>query len=580
MKPYLLIFFSMVVAGLHAQDISYTQPGHNYYPDPFIASVTPEKNWGAMKQPVAVSFSSSSLRYAKDKIPVEGLEKEWKGIGWKGEKIHTQLLLWTNKNITELKLETSVLRSGKSEIAVKNINAGFVRYVITDEFAGGCGYRKPKDFDSSIVADAIDIVNSVPVAANTVQPVWLTIEIPATAKAGTYKGSITIISDKKYQLPYTVSVIDKTLPPVADWSFQLDLWQHPAAVARIHNVPLWSDQHYELMRPYYSMLANAGQKCITTSIMNEPWGHQTYDDFPGLVKWIKHKDGSWSYDYSIFDKYVEFVMSCGIKKQINCYSMVPWALSFAYFDELTGKDTALKAGIGSAAYYNHWIPMLQNFTIHLKQKGWFDITTIAMDERPMKDLQVVIDLLKAVDPNWKIALAGNYHPEIEKDIYDYCVASNLEFPAEVLSARIASGKPSTYYTCCSENYPNGFTFSPPDEHVWLGWYAAAKGFTGYLRWAYNSWVEDPFTDSRFKAWPAGDTYQVYPGPRSSIRFEKMIEGIQDFEKIRLLREWYTKNGNVAALKKLNDALATFDIGKLKTNSATQMLKEVKLLVNQ
>ena len=37
-------------------------------------------------------------------------------------------------------------------------------------------------------------------------------------------------------------------------------------------------------------------------------------------------------------------------------------------------------------------------------------------------------------------------------------------------------------------------------------------------------------------WPAGDTFLVYPGSRSSIRFEKLREGIVDFEKIRLVRE--------------------------------------------
>ena len=42
-------------------------------------------------------------------------------------------------------------------------------------------------------------------------------------------------------------------------------------------------------------------------------------------------------------------------------------------------------------------------------------------------------------------------------------------------------------------------------------------------------------DARHVAWPAGDTYLVYPGGESSVRFEKLREGIVDFEKIRLLR---------------------------------------------
>ena len=148
-----------------------------------------------------------------------------------------------------------------------------------------------------------------------------------------------------------------------------------------------------------------------------------------------------------------------------------------------------------------------------------------------------------------------------------------------MQKRLQEGKPSTYYTCCTENYPNGFTFSPPDENVWIGWYAAAKGFTGYLRWAYNSWVADPLTDSRFRAWPAGDTYQVYPGPRTSIRFEKLIEGIQDFEKIRILRESFIQKNDTASLQKLDALLKTFDIQKLKTVPAKDMVSEAKRILN-
>jgi hypothetical protein len=78
----------------------------------------------------------------------------------------------------------------------------------------------------------------------------------------------------------------------------------------------------------------------------------------------------------------------------------------------------------------------------------------------------------------------------------------------------------------------------------------AAGFDGFLRWSYCSWVKDPLHDSRFRTWPAGDTYIVYPGARSSIRFERLIEGIQDAEKIRILRSAFENDGSDAALKKL------------------------------
>jgi hypothetical protein len=474
------------------------------------------------------------------------------------------------------------LKDGKGNtISGNNLSVGFVQYVMTDEFAQGCGYRKSKDFDSSSVADIINTdAKSVGLAKNSTQPVWVSIRVPATAAPGTYKGTITVAADKKHTLQVALTVIDRTLPSPEDWKFRLDLWQHPAAVARVHNVPLWSDAHFNLMRKYYTMLASAGQKTITASIVNEPWGHQTYDDYPSLVKWTKKRNGEWSYDYTLFDKYVSFVMSCGIRERINCYSMVPWKIAFTYYDEALQKDMVFTEAIGTPAYNAFWSTMLQDFTRHLKKKNWFGITAIAMDERPMGAMKSVIALLKKVDKDWKIALAGEYHPEIEKDIDDYCIASRWQFPDSALEARKTQGKWSTWYTCCTEKYPNLFTFSPPDEAVWLGWYTAAKNMNGYLRWAYNSWTKSPLTDSRFTAWPAGDTYQVYPGPLSSIRFEKTIEGIQDFEKIEVLRALYKSNNETEKLSRLQAALQTFEIKKLAEEGAQQMVEKSKALLNE
>jgi hypothetical protein len=42
---------------------------------------------------------------------------------------------------------------------------------------------------------------------------------------------------------------------------------------------------------------------------------------------------------------------------------------------------------------------------------------------------------------------------------------------------------------------------------------------------------------------------VYPGPRSSIRLERLREGIQDFEKIRILREQWKSEGPAGQQKR-------------------------------
>ncbi|WP_316788757.1 DUF4091 domain-containing protein [Pedobacter frigoris] len=538
--------------------------------------------WKAVPNGLNLSFASSDTRFAKELPPQVKSINTWQAKAWKGEKIYTQILLWTKADVANISWEVLDLKDNKGKtIKSENITTGLIRYVITDEFKNGCGYRQAKDFDSSYVADLIDTkATSATLQKETTQPVWISLKVPQNTSAGTYTGSIKIKGDKTYTLPINITVLDKALPAPKNWAYDLDLWQHPASIARVHQVELWSDAHFTLMKKYYQMLADAGQKTITASIVNEPWGHQTFDDYPSLIKWTKKKDGSWTYDYSLFDKYISFVMSCGITERINCYSMVPWKIAFTYYDESTQKEAVFTDAIGTPAYNVFWKTMLTDFTRHLKQKNWFGKTYIAMDERPMKAMQSVIKLLKEVDPSWKLALAGEYHPEIEQDIDNYCIASKWEFPADVLQKRMQQGKISTWYTCCTEPYPNAFSFSSPAEPVWMGWYTAGKKMDGYLRWAYNSWTKSPLTDTRFTAWPAGDTYLVYPGALSSVRFEKLIEGAQDFEKIKYLQSAYEKNKQTKQLAELNQALTKFEIKSLATTTADDVLKSVKHLLNQ
>jgi hypothetical protein len=453
---------------------------------------------------------------------------------------------------------------------------------MSDGFFDGCSQKHPELNDSSLVSDPIDIISNIPVEAYTVQPVWLSLRVPGDVPAGQYTGTIIINAGKKHKLKITLNVLDHVLPPPGQWKYDLDLWQYPAPIARIHDVPLWSDEHYEIMRPYLTALANAGQKVITANIIEQPWGltHVHFDD-ASLIKWIKNTDGTWAYDYTQFDRYISFAMSCGIKQRINCYSMITWDLSFIYFDEASGKNNTMVLKPGTEEYNAFWSGMIKDFTKHLKEKGWFGITAIAMDERPVESMKVVIDLLKKEDPAWRIALAGDtYHPEIENDIYDYCLASYLKFDDSVMQERKKQGKPTTYYTACPENHPNGYTFSPPAENAWLGWYASAKGYTGYLWWAYNTWVKNPLLDTRWRRYPAGSLFQFYPGPRSSIRFEKIIEGVQASEKIRILKDQFTREGNSGKLKELEVMLSQFELGRLDSVPASQMVENAKTILNK
>lgn len=538
-------------------------------------------SWSNLPSETIVSFADVDTRYSKVNAPaISNLQLQWNTSAWKGEKVHTQFLIWTTKSLKKVSINKTPLTDDKGHVIPgENITTGFVRYVLTDGLnkqGSGCGIPSRNEMDSSLVEDVIDFANEASLAANTTQPVWISVRVPRSTEAGVYKGSLSVsIDGKKYPLSYSIEVKTNVLPEPKDWKFHLDLWQNPYSIARVYNVKPWSQEHFKAMQPYIKMLADAGQKAITVSMVYDPWRGQTKDIYGAMIQWIKKKDGTWQYDFSIFDKWVSYMMAHGIDKIINCYSMIPWNNKFYYYDEAYGKDTVVEAKPGTPGYAAHWRPMLTAFVKHLKEKGLFNKTSIAMDERALEDMQQTIALIKSVDKDFKISLAGSYHVAIEKDIYDYCIASAENFDKSVMERRLKAGLPTTYYTCCVEAYPNTFTFSPPAESAWLAWYAANKKFNGYLRWAYNCWNEEPLTDTRFRSWSAGDTYLVYPGPRTSIRFERLIEGIQDYEKIQSLQTTFQQNNQQDKLNQLQLVLKAFEISALKEQAAGDMLRKAK-----
>lgn len=520
---------------------------------------------------------------------LEFQKKAFNHVAWRGEKVFAQAVVSSEEELKDVRLSVSDLRNGKSLIGAENIRLQFVSYVVSDLLDttkyGQCGSREDKSkWGEVLVADVLDINDSMTVPAGRKQPVWMTVSVPSDARPGKYSGKLTITSSnaKARSLNVELTVADHVLPPARDWAFHLDLWQNPYSVARYENVPLWSDAHFEAMRPVMKMLADAGQKSVTTTIMNRPWNGQTEDAFGSMVTKIRRIDGTWLYDYTIFDRWVEFMFSLGIDKQINCYSMIPWALQFDYIDQATSSPATFQAAPGSEEYNEYWGAFIADFARHLKAKGWFEKTMIAMDERPLESMQAVLGLIRKVEPAFKISLAGNYHEPVIYDIVDFSetFSGKQEFPESAKAKRKELGLTTTFYTCCAEAHPNMFVISNPDEAAWLGWFAQAEGYDGYLRWAYNSWTLDPLTDTRFRTWPAGDCFVVYPGGRGSVRFSKLVEGIQDFEKVRILRSRWQETGNEAKLGQLTGILKSFTSETVLAEGPTKALAAAKSFLDR
>lgn len=416
--------------------------------------------------------------------------------------------------------------------------------------------------------------------------VLVSADIPANAMPGHYILHLTI--DGKSESVAQIRVLPATLPPPKDWKIHLDLWQHPEAVARWTGTKLWSREHFAAMKPLMKRLAEAGQKVITCSIIEEPWDHQTRDHWTSMIKWRKTKSGKWEFDYTAFDKYVDFMMNeIGIREQISCYTMVSWSLKTTYFDEASGTAKTISLDPKSPDYDATWKAFLTNFRTHLKKRGLLEKTCIALDERPDHLVNAARGVVEKYAPELKIVSAVDRPTKMAHFVHDIsAVFHHSDGLTELADSRRKENRKTTCYVCTNPAKPNTFPHSAPAEAHWLLLYTAANRFDGLLRWAYNSWVDNPFADCRWpkRNWPAGDCFLVYPGNRTTLRFETLRDGIEDFEKIRILNEYGQKSGAPAEFKKsvadLNQYLTeTFTVAAGSGDAVAEQVKTTRKFID-
>ncbi len=468
----------------------------------------------------------AEARFDRDCLPAQACTTgELAGSGWRGERVNMQAVIWAEgEDMEQVRVEKLELTGpGKHPLRA---DAAFLRYTAAS---------------GKLYAEIIDTkTERLNIPAGTSRPLWVSVQLPRRKKPGDYTGTLRVraAGGRVAELPVRLTVQDGAkLPPPEEWGVHLDIWQHPHAIARWHDVEPWSSEHMALMRPYMQRLADAGQKVISCSLIDEAWNGQTFDAWPSMVQWTKGADGHMDYDYSHFDRYVEMMLDLGIREQISCYTMLPWSLRVRYRDEVTGEDAFLELKPGEQSFEDIWVPFLKDFREHLKQKGWLNITCLAIDERPDAHVQAVLSIIHRHTPEFRIASAVNAPSKLSEHIHDMSPIITLaDYSPELLQARQAAGAKSTFYVCLHPAKPNTFTASPTAEAEWLGLFAAANGLDGFLRWAYNSWNRNPFEHTNFIHWPAGDCWLVYPGNLSSVHFERLRDGMEDFEKVALLRQ--------------------------------------------
>jgi len=543
--------------------------------------------WSQLDDGLKVSFGSTDELYARNVVPQVELRKTLSVRAWRGERSNIQLVLWSRSLSEEVRIDFGKLRSADGDVFPDSATTvHFVRYTLSDHPVGATEFTcETLSKDVHLVPDVLDRRDAFDLPARSVRPVWISVDIPRGAAAGNYKTSITVSAGTRVSesLDLTVNVQPGVVPEPRNWGFRLDLWQNPWAVAFYHDVQPWSEAHIALLRPHLRRLAESGQRFVTTYVSHSPWKDDTHVADSTMVGWTRQPDGTFSFDYRIFDLYVELARECGISDAITAYTMLPWQHRVRYLDVAAGRYVWAQWSPDSEEFRFFWKSFLDDFRAHLLENGWFEKTYIGINENPLKDSLASIKLLKEHSKQWKITYAGNLHEELLEVIDDYCLLLTEAVTDQMIRDRGKRGQTTTFYVACQPSKPNNFSFSPPAEGAWMGWHAFARGYDGFLRWAYDSWTADPLRDTRHAKWAAGDCFLVYPNQRSSIRFERLREGFVDYEKLSIVRERLRSREDVEAgraLEKLDQMLENFTFETVQLEPASETVNAARELLGE
>jgi hypothetical protein len=362
------------------------------------------------------------------------------------------------------------------------------------------------------------------------QPVWITVSTAKGTPAGVYRGKASILTGKG-ETTLSIELVVYPFELSDQRHLYLTNWFEINQIAKAHKVQPLSEEFWTVLGRYAENLAQHHQNVIYT-----PWR---------LIKVYRETNGTITFDYTDFDRFVETFVRAGTAERIEIQHVahhgpqgragneVP-LYKVEPVDRATGEKVSLPGDQGMEA-------LLRDLHGHLVAKGWLDRTIIHVSDEPSFHNA----------EQWKAA-ARFVHSNIPgvktidaieatgfEDALDIMVPQtvNLNTWFEDFKKAQQGGTELWFYTCCSPwgYYANRFLDYHLSKTRILHWMNYATGTKGFLHWGLTYDWDDPFGPA--PKYPPGDSHIIYPGksgPMSSIRWEMLREGMEDYEYLWLL----------------------------------------------
>ena len=393
---------------------------------------------------------------------------------------------------------------------------------------------------------------------------WVNIKLPEDIKAGEYNIKITYGEEDSAEI--TLEVIDEVLSPN---KLKYTQWFHTDCIADYHNVPMFSEKHWELMEKYMKTANDIGINMIFTPVL--PINLDTDRTYKikrpdsALVD-IAIDNGIYSFGYSKLDRYIDMALRCNMEyfeiSHLFQQGGAEWCCNVEAIVDGEKKvifDTSMPSNKPEYVdFLKQFVPALVSF---LKVKGVFDKCYFHISDEPSEKS---IDCYEYAN--------SHVHPLFEgRPVMDalshvqFCDRGLVDIAVVYMphiNDFIDTPLPEkwTYYCCGDYKSCNRFLNMPAYRNRITGLALYKYGFDGFLHWGYNFYYccgslydLNPYVSSSSGSmFPSGDAFTVYPGKdgvHHSMRGLVFKDAIEDIQICRTLEKYIGKD---AVLKFIED----------------------------
>lgn len=430
--------------------------------------------------------------------------------------------------------------------------------IIPDFYTDDYYLKKTANIFPDVLKPFTDL--NIMLTSNRWYPVWVSVDLDDTVKAGKYIIDFDILDKEKRVIgntSYTVELIDEVLP---QHNLKVTNWMHYDSICHTHKVEPFTEEFYKVLENYLKIYTDIGNNMLLVPLFTPPLDTAVGNERKTvqLIDIVKNGD-KYEFNFDKLNYFIDFALARGVKYLEFSHLFTQWGGKFCpkimatvdgEYKRIFGWET-LSDSDEYVGFLNAFLPKVVAL---IKEKGLKDICHFHLTDEPSptafeyyeKDVNTVRPHLEGM-PIMDAASELEFYENGWID-HPYCVTN-------AAGKYLEKGIKDLYvYYCCEPTnfyHSNRLISMPLQRMRILGYQLYLNNALGFLHWGYNfynSWLSyiqiNPYMDTNSGGYfPGGDGFIVYPtedGAIYSLRAETHKEMFADYSALMLLEKYYGK----------------------------------------